>query len=292
MNRSPHLRRARLVLTVIVVAGGAVALVVAISTAILNREDSREVPAEWGVSGDAGPPAIPAEGYAPLDPALLSALEAAYAYEQPDPLAVSAAGLPPVGVYLPVTGDTQFAIPTATPTPAVGPMPTATRTPTATPTPSATPEPTITPPHTLTPPPTLDPTVIALGLGGANCAPAGWPAPGPLTQYFHWYHPAIDIGVPLNTPMVATHSGVVIFAGWRTDGYGNLVIIESGRFITYYAHMTEFAVSQGDIVTQGTVIGWSGSTGNSSGPHIHYEIRIDDVPVNPLTFENRGHPAC
>ncbi|MCD4686489.1 MAG: M23 family metallopeptidase, partial [Anaerolineae bacterium] len=79
---------------------------------------------------------------------------------------------------------------------------------------------------------------------------------------------------------------------WRTDGYGNLIILESGSFITYYAHLNDFAVVEGQVVSQGAVIGFSGSTGNSSGPHIHYEIRVNDSEVDPLTFENRGYPSC
>jgi murein DD-endopeptidase MepM/ murein hydrolase activator NlpD len=84
----------------------------------------------------------------------------------------------------------------------------------------------------------------------------------------------------------------VIFAGWSTVGYGNLVILQNGAFITYYAHLSDFNVVTGQQVGSASVIGWTGSTGNSTGPHIHYEVRINDVPVDPLTFENRGYPAC
>ncbi|MBN1562907.1 MAG: M23 family metallopeptidase, partial [Anaerolineae bacterium] len=63
-------------------------------------------------------------------------------------------------------------------------------------------------------------------------------------------------------------------------------------FITYYAHLTEFNVVEGQIVGRGSLIGWTGSTGNSTGPHVHYEIRINDTPVDPLTFEARGYPSC
>ena len=84
----------------------------------------------------------------------------------------------------------------------------------------------------------------------------------------------------------------VIFAGWRTDGYGNLIILQSGMFITYYAHLTDFNVVAGQIVGRGSVIGFSGSTGNSTGPHVHYEIRINDSEVDPLTFEDRGYNSC
>src|SRR5262249_47853807 len=102
----------------------------------------------------------------------------------------------------------------------------------------------------------------------------------------------IDIGVPLGTPVLATQSGQVTFADWSPVGYGNLVIIQNGNFITYYAHNTSFNVIIGQTVRKGSVIAFSGSTGNSSGPHVHYETRIDDVPVDPLTFESRGYPSC
>jgi murein DD-endopeptidase MepM/ murein hydrolase activator NlpD len=75
-------------------------------------------------------------------------------------------------------------------------------------------------------------------------------------------------------------------------GYGNLVIVQNGPFITYYAHQSTLNVRAGEFVVQGSVIGWSGNTGNSSGPHLHYETRINDVPVDPLTFENRRFPGC
>jgi murein DD-endopeptidase MepM/ murein hydrolase activator NlpD len=113
-----------------------------------------------------------------------------------------------------------------------------------------------------------------------------------LTQSFSIYHSGIDIGVPLGTPVLATMSGQVTFADWSPVGYGYLVIIQSGSFITYYGHNTSFNVTSGQTVRKGSVISFSGSTGNSSGPHVHYETRIDDVPVDPQTFESRGYPSC
>jgi murein DD-endopeptidase MepM/ murein hydrolase activator NlpD len=115
---------------------------------------------------------------------------------------------------------------------------------------------------------------------------------GVLTQRYHRWHIGIDLGVPLNTPVVASHSGTVTFAGWSDIGYGYLVIVQSGSFITYYAHQTSLNVVAGQSVARWSVLGWSGSTGNSSGPHVHYETRINDVPVDPLTFEQRGYGTC
>jgi murein DD-endopeptidase MepM/ murein hydrolase activator NlpD len=125
-----------------------------------------------------------------------------------------------------------------------------------------------------------------------NCAPSGYPVPGILTQPFWGIHSGVDLAAPLNTPVYATQSGVVTWADWNTFGYGNLVIIQSGHYITYYAHNTSFNVTAGQVVSKGALIAWSGSTGHSSGPHVHYETRIDDVPVNPQTFDARGLATC
>jgi murein DD-endopeptidase MepM/ murein hydrolase activator NlpD len=182
-----------------------------------------------------------------------------------------------VGIYLPRTGDTQFEILEPTPLPSPLPFPTSP----PLPLPALAPLPTLVPgSERFTP------------YGGDECAPKGVPVDGILTQRFHRYHGGIDIGVPSNTPVLSTHSGQVLFADWSEIGYGYLVIIANRRFITYYAHNTSFNVEAGAIVGQGSIIAWSGSTGNSSGPHVHYETRINDIPVDPLTFESRGYPSC
>jgi murein DD-endopeptidase MepM/ murein hydrolase activator NlpD len=128
--------------------------------------------------------------------------------------------------------------------------------------------------------------------GGEGCAPAGLPTSGVLTQRFHGYHTGIDIGVPIGTPLIATHSGTVAFAGWSNNGYGYILILQNAEFITYYAHLTNFNVRAGEVLGAGSLIGWSGSTGNSTGPHVHYETRINDGPVDPLSFEARGYLHC
>lgn len=95
-------------------------------------------------------------------------------------------------------------------------------------------------------------------------------------------HTGVDIAAPTGTPIVATGGGEVIFAG-RRGGYGNAVIIDHGRGkATLYAHMSSFAVSSGQVVSRGQMIGRVGSTGLSTGPHCHYEVRINGTPVNPL----------
>ncbi|MBN1202987.1 MAG: peptidoglycan DD-metalloendopeptidase family protein [Anaerolineae bacterium] len=295
-------RRLRLVALVLVASGSAFALVLLISTYTSRHPGTGQQPAGTRTQPGAASPVAQSNLYAAVDPALIPALEAAYLHDRPGPLEVITTDIPPIGIYLPATGDSQFKLllPTITPAPkpTLAPLPTNTPTaaaistyrafpPPATPSDDTTP----TPSGVVVTVPTLAPPAGPT-FGGLDCAPAGWPAPGPLTQVFHRWHSGIDIGVPLDTPVVATHSGQVIFAGWRTDGYGNLVIIQNGPFITYYAHLNSFNVIPGQVVARLTVIGWSGSTGNSTGPHIHYETRIDDIPVDPLTFEERGHPSC
>ncbi|MFW5771992.1 MAG: M23 family metallopeptidase [Phototrophicaceae bacterium] len=192
----------------------------------------------------------------------------------------------PVGAYIPRSGDTRFELPPPLTLPTPLPYPTSPPLPLPLPPPTAAPDNTV-------PEPDAPPTAIPFQpQGGQHCAPIGWPAEGPLTQRFHMYHPGIDIGVPPGSPVVATHSGQVIFTGWNDIGYGYLVILQSGPFITYYGHNTSFNVVEGQFVGRGSIIAWSGSTGNSSGPHIHYETRINDLPVDPLTFESRGFPGC
>lgn len=222
-----------------------------------------------------------------LDPAIIAALDDD---QQPDygALALDPLGLnlQPLGAYLPFEGNTQFELaqPTALPTPL--PYPTSPPLPLP-----YVPEvilPTV-PPFTEDGTPRTEPYAVAEGV---DCSPQGNPVEGILTQRYHTYHSGIDIAVPLGTPVLSTHSGQVTFADWSDVGYGYLVIVQSGAFITYYAHNTSFNVSNGQFVGAGSIIAWSGSTGNSTGPHVHYETRINDVPVDPLTFGSRGYPAC
>jgi murein DD-endopeptidase MepM/ murein hydrolase activator NlpD len=115
-----------------------------------------------------------------------------------------------------------------------------------------------------------------------------WPVSGPVTSPFgmRWgrMHTGIDIGVPYGTPIRAAASGQVIYAGWM-DGYGNLVFIDHGRGIsTGYAHQSSIAVSNGQAITQGQVIGYVGCTGHCFGPHLHFEVRVNGTPVDPLAY--------
>jgi hypothetical protein len=86
------------------------------------------------------------------------------------------------------------------------------------------------------------------------------------------------------TPIHASAGGVVIFAGWY-GGYGNFVIVDHGDGIaTAYAHQSQIAVSQGQTVSQGDVLGDEGSTGDSTGPHVHFEVRVNGSPQNPRDY--------
>ena len=115
-----------------------------------------------------------------------------------------------------------------------------------------------------------------------------WPVSGPVTSGFGWrwgrMHEGIDIAVPTGTPVVAAASGHVIVAGWM-GGYGNLVVIDhGGGLATAYGHNSSFAVGSGSTVSQGQTIAYAGSTGNSTGPHVHFEVRVNGSPVDPLGY--------
>jgi murein DD-endopeptidase MepM/ murein hydrolase activator NlpD len=115
-----------------------------------------------------------------------------------------------------------------------------------------------------------------------------WPVSGPVTSPFgmRWgrMHTGIDIGVAYGTPIHAAASGRVIYAGWM-DGYGNLVFIDHGRGLsTGYAHQSSIGVGNGQSVSQGQVIGYVGCTGHCFGPHLHFEVRVNGTPVDPLGY--------
>jgi murein DD-endopeptidase MepM/ murein hydrolase activator NlpD len=115
-----------------------------------------------------------------------------------------------------------------------------------------------------------------------------WPVSGPITSPFGWrwgrMHEGIDIGVGYGTPIHAAASGTVIYCGWES-GYGNLVVIDhGGNLATAYGHQSSIAVSCGQSVSQGQVIGYVGATGHATGPHLHFEVRIDGNPVDPLGY--------
>lgn len=115
-----------------------------------------------------------------------------------------------------------------------------------------------------------------------------WPVSGPVTSGFgpRWgrMHEGIDIAVGTGTPVGAAAPGTVIYAGWL-GGYGNLVVVDHGGGLsTAYAHNSVLLVGVGQSVSTGTVIARSGNTGNSSGPHVHFEVRVGGRAVDPLGY--------
>jgi len=111
-----------------------------------------------------------------------------------------------------------------------------------------------------------------------------WPAGNHvLSGNDYWSgHLAIDIGAGDGAPIYAADAGVVVFAGWATGGYGNMVMIDHGNgYQTLYAHMSSVAAGCGRSVGQGTVVGYAGSTGNSTGAHLHFEVRYMGGFVSP-----------
>jgi murein DD-endopeptidase MepM/ murein hydrolase activator NlpD len=112
-----------------------------------------------------------------------------------------------------------------------------------------------------------------------------WPVVGPISQYSRPGHRAVDIAVPIGTPVKAVDRGRVVQAGWNPSGYGFRVVIDHGiDYITLYAHLSDIYVEEGEIVGKGQVIGVSGSNGNITGPHLHFEIRDFGMLVDPLTL--------
>lgn len=112
-----------------------------------------------------------------------------------------------------------------------------------------------------------------------------WPAQGRLTQYFAWYHKALDIANSSAPPVLAADSGRVVVAGWPDNyGYGNRVVIDHGNGTrTLYAHLSQIYVTVGQTVSRGSAVGQMGSTGRSTGTHLHFEVIQNGVHINPLS---------
>lgn len=110
-----------------------------------------------------------------------------------------------------------------------------------------------------------------------------WPVYGWLSQGYRYDHRAIDVAAPQGTPVTAADRGVVLRADWNNQGYGRFVIIDHKiDYVTLYAHLDRVLVEEGQIVGKGQAIGTVGSTGNSTGPHLHFEIRDFGRLSNPL----------
>lgn len=124
--------------------------------------------------------------------------------------------------------------------------------------------------------------------------PSIWPARGRITSRYGYrrspfsgkreFHQGVDVAAPRGTPVVATGAGVVTFAGWRS-GYGRTVMINHGYgYKTFYAHNDSIKVKVGQQVSKGQVIAYMGSTGRSTGSHVHYEVHVNGKPTNPANY--------
>lgn len=124
--------------------------------------------------------------------------------------------------------------------------------------------------------------------------PSIWPTNGEVTSRFGWrsspwgmgssWHPGIDIANSTGTPIVATADGTVVNSGWY-GGYGKMIEIDHGNgIVTIYGHNSQILVASGQTVKKGEIIAYMGNTGISTGPHLHYEVRVNGTAVNPSSF--------
>ncbi len=135
---------------------------------------------------------------------------------------------------------------------------------------------------------------INLQRGIYRATPNIWPVEGRITSFYGsrkhpWsegedFHPGVDLAAEKGTPVRVTASGIVRLAQWQ-GGYGKLVVVDHGYgFVTLYAHNSQIAVKQEDKVRRGQVIAYVGSSGAATGPHLHYEVRVNGKPLNPLRY--------
>jgi murein DD-endopeptidase MepM/ murein hydrolase activator NlpD len=126
-----------------------------------------------------------------------------------------------------------------------------------------------------------------------------WPVQGKITSSFGWrlhpithkreFHTGIDIGIPIGSPVYASEDGYVLYSGW-SRGYGNLIIIQHrNNKQTYYAHNIELLVKKDDKIKQGRIIALSGNSGISTGPHLHFEIRTNNIAQDPMNYLNQKY---
>jgi len=143
-------------------------------------------------------------------------------------------------------------------------------------------------PDGIMPAPAIAPRVRQLTPNAGAVTASGlfvWPTQGTITQRFSWYHPGLDIANPSQPLNVAADSGRIMFAGWDSSGYGNMVLIDHGNgYMTRYGHLSQIMVISGQTVAKGQTIGRMGSTGHSTGSHTHFEIYLNGVRVNPLNY--------
>ncbi|MSP13024.1 MAG: hypothetical protein EXR62_08700 [Chloroflexi bacterium] len=143
-----------------------------------------------------------------------------------------------------------------------------------------------------------DPVTLEKELRMQKDAPKVWPVQGEITSYFGYrsldgqqdFHTGLDIGAKYGTVIVATKMGTVIFAGWKA-GYGWAVELDHGNgYTTLYSHMLRYVAQVGEVLKEGDPLGLVGSSGHSTGPHVHYEVRYNQTPLDPLQFLVQSTP--
>ena len=131
-----------------------------------------------------------------------------------------------------------------------------------------------------------------------TAVPTGWPIKGWITASFGpridpftgslSYHAGVDIANDMGTPVKATADGIVVTADFEPGGYGNLVVINHGNgYMTKFGHMIKYVVTPGQHIKKGQVMGYLGNTGRSTAPHLHYEVKLNGVAVNPVKYLNK-----
>jgi murein DD-endopeptidase MepM/ murein hydrolase activator NlpD len=115
--------------------------------------------------------------------------------------------------------------------------------------------------------------------------PLAWPVVGAITGGFEADHQALDIGAPYGSTVYAADDGTIVYADWALEGYGYTVVIDHGNGRqSWYNHLKGALLPAGNVVSRGTPIGEVGSTGHSTGPHLHFEVRVNGEQVNPLDY--------
>ena len=158
------------------------------------------------------------------------------------------------------------------------------------------------PPNALFPPYNLetgDAVIVPFGEKGRKLpapaaswdSPLAWPIVGAVSGTFDATHEAMDIGAPYGSTVYAADAGTITYSGWATDGYGYTVIIDHGNGReTWYNHLKGALLNAGGYVERGTPVGEVGSTGHSTGPHVHFELRLNDQRVDPVDYLPAGAP--
>jgi murein DD-endopeptidase MepM/ murein hydrolase activator NlpD len=135
------------------------------------------------------------------------------------------------------------------------------------------------------PPPVNYPKPADEAVGSLPTAKMAWPTSGHVvTQYYGWKHTGVDIDGDYSSPIYAAHDGTVTTAGWNSGGYGLQILVTGDGVLTRYGHTSKMFVKVGDVVKKGQVIAMMGTTGRSTGTHLHFEVYINGKRTNPLSY--------